>query len=85
MSVEERLRALELEMRAVGVSLNRLENEINHLKVAVASVKELKMSLFSEFANEVVSTMQVEHDYIHEIAKKVKLLEARVEQLEGKE
>lgn len=33
MSVEERLRALELEMRAVGVSLNRLENEINHLTV----------------------------------------------------
>ncbi|NYI25810.1 hypothetical protein [Aeriscardovia aeriphila] len=43
------------------------------------------MSMFSEFANEVVSTMKVEHDYIHELAKKVKLLEARVEQLEGKE
>ena len=41
MSVEERLRALELGMRAVGVSLNRLENEINHLKVIVTSDKEL--------------------------------------------
>lgn len=41
MSVEERLRALELEMRAVGVSLNRLENAINHLKVTVTSDKEL--------------------------------------------
>lgn len=42
------------------------------------------MSSFSEFANQVVSTMQVEHDYIHELDKKVKLLEARIEQLEGR-
>lgn len=41
MSVEERLRALELEMRAIGISLNRLENRINHLMVAVTSDKEL--------------------------------------------
>lgn len=41
MSVEERLRALELEMRAVGVSLNRLENEMNHLRLTVTSGKEL--------------------------------------------
>ena len=43
------------------------------------------MSMFSEFANQVVSTMKVEHDYIHELAKKVDLLSKRVEQLEGKE
>ena len=43
------------------------------------------MSSFSEFTNQVVSTMQVEHDYVMELTKKVKLLEARVEQLEGKE
>ncbi|NYI25811.1 hypothetical protein FHX51_000759 [Aeriscardovia aeriphila] len=33
MSVEERLRALELEMRAIGISLNRIENRVNHLTV----------------------------------------------------
>lgn len=43
------------------------------------------MSPFSEFTNQVVSTMQAEHDYVNELTKKIKLLEARVEQLEGKE
>lgn len=43
------------------------------------------MSMFSEFTNQVVSTMQVEHDLVMELSKKIRLLEARVEQLEGKE
>ena len=43
------------------------------------------MSMFSEFANQVVSTMHVEHDLVMELTKRIKLLEARVEQLEGKE
>ena len=42
MNIGERLRVVELEMRAVGISLNRLENEINHLKATVTSDKDLK-------------------------------------------
>lgn len=43
------------------------------------------MSLFSDFSNEVVHTMQIEHDLVMELSKKISLLEARVEQLEGKQ
>lgn len=84
MNVEETLRVLVLEMRAIGISLNRQENEINHLKVEIANAEELKMSLFSDFADNVVHTMQVEHDLVMELTKEVKLLGARVEKLEGK-
>lgn len=40
------------------------------------------MSLFSDFANQVVNTMQVEHDYVHELKKEVDILTKRVELLE---
>lgn len=84
MNIEERLRGLQLEMRAIGISLNRLENEINHLKVEIANIKELKMSLFSDFADNVIQTMQGEHDLVMALTKEVKLLGARVEKLEQK-
>ena len=43
------------------------------------------MSMSSEFEDQVVRTMQAEHDYVDELTKKIKLLEARVEQLEQKQ
>lgn len=43
------------------------------------------MSEFLNFANEVMRTLDVEHDLVMELSKQVKLLEARVEQLEGKQ
>ena len=43
------------------------------------------MSEFPNFASEVMRTLDVEHDLVMALSKKVKLLEARVEQLEGKQ
>lgn len=43
------------------------------------------MSLFSDFSTDVIQTMQVEHDLVMELTKQVKLLEARIEQLEQKQ
>lgn len=43
------------------------------------------MSQFSDFANEVMGTLQVEHDLVMELTKEVKLLGKRVEQLEQKQ
>lgn len=42
------------------------------------------MSQFSDFSTDVIHTMQVEHDLVMALTKKIKLLEARVEQLEQK-
>lgn len=43
------------------------------------------MSEFPNFASEVMKTLDVEHDLVMALSKKIKLLEARVEQLEGKQ
>lgn len=43
------------------------------------------MSMSSEFEDQVVRTMQAEHDYVNELAKKVDLLSKRVERLEQKQ
>lgn len=43
------------------------------------------MSEFPNFANEVMNTLDVEHDLVMALSKKIELLEARVEQLEGKQ
>ena len=43
------------------------------------------MSLFSDFSTDVIHTMQVERDLVMALSNKVRLLEARVEQLEQKQ
>ena len=43
------------------------------------------MSLFSDFTEQVIDTMQVEHDLVMELSKEVGLLSKRVEQLEQKQ
>lgn len=43
------------------------------------------MSEFPNFANEVMNTLDVEHDLVMALSKKVELLESRVEQLEQKQ
>lgn len=43
------------------------------------------MSEFPDFASEVMRTLDVEHDLVMELSKKIKLLETRVEQLEKKQ
>ena len=43
------------------------------------------MSEFPNFAGEVMRTLDVEHDLVMALSKKIRLLEARVEQLEQKQ
>lgn len=43
------------------------------------------MSEFPNFASEVMRTLDVEHDLVMALSEKIRLLEARVEQLEGKQ
>ena len=43
------------------------------------------MSEFPDFASEVMRTLDVEHDLVMALSNKVRLLEARVEQLEQKQ
>lgn len=43
------------------------------------------MSSFPAFAGEVMDTLDAEHDLVMALSNKVRLLEARVEQLEQKQ
>lgn len=43
------------------------------------------MSEFPNFASEVMRTLDAEHDLVMALSEKIRLLEARVEQLEGKQ
>lgn len=43
------------------------------------------MSEFPNFTTEVMRTLDAEHDLVMALSKKIRLLEARVEQLEGKQ